>query len=175
MNRRHSLMSSSKTGSSSNNGIDSSTDPAMLSKRATWINMPDRKASLARLDSISTNSSHDKEVSIFEQTINDILNPSRLAALDSVDVAPIPYNTYSFFSYILTIRGRNFSMMSVPLIMFFLWGLVWQLLFYFGEKNGSNEIVDMQEYLAEMDALITPLLTPLSFLMTFRLGRAAIR
>ena len=141
-----------------------------LSKKATWANMSDRRASLARLDSSSSTSSQ-SEGQIFQTTLQAILSPSRLAALDAVDVAPIPYNSYSFFSYIMSIHGRNFPMLISPLLALFLFGLGWQLLFVYGLDDAS----DVQEFLASLDDLITPLLTPLSFLLTFRLGRAAVR
>jgi len=108
---------------------------------------------------------------IFQTTLQAILSPSRLAALDAVDVAPIPYNSYSFFSYIMSIHGRNFPMLISPLLALFLFGLGWQILFVYGLDDAS----DVQEFLASLDDLITPLLTPLSFLLTFRLGRAAVR
>ncbi|KAL7526119.1 hypothetical protein ACHAXR_002380 [Thalassiosira sp. AJA248-18] len=141
-----------------------------MEKRSTWANMSERRASLARLDSdASTSSQH--EGSIFQTTLQDILNPSRLAALDAVDVAPVPYKTYSFFSYIMSIHGRNFPMLIAPLLALLLWGLGWQLSFVYGFKDQGTS----QEFLSSMDDLITPLLTPLSFLLTFRLGRAAVR
>ena len=136
------------------------------SKKSTWMNVTRDNASISRLDS-NVEYDNDTEVdSVFERTLRDILNPSRLAALDAVDVSPIPYNTYSFFSYILSVKGRNLPMLVVPLISLFLWGLGWRLLFAFGKDN--EQINNIQGYLADIDELVTPLLTPLSFLMTFR-------
>ena len=137
-----------------------------MSKKSTWMNVTRDNASISRLDS-NVEYDDDTEVdSVFERTLKDILNPSRLAALDAVDVSPIPYNTYSFFSYIFSIKGRNLPMLVVPLISLFLWGLGWRLLFAFGKDN--EQINNIQGYLADIDELVTPLLTPLSFLMTFR-------
>lgn len=99
-----------------------------------------------------------------------ILSPSRLAGLDAADVAPIEYNTYSFFSRIFSMRGRNLSMLVAPLLMLLIWGLGWLLVFAYADE--SNEV---QDYLASLDNLVLPILTPLSFLLTFRLGRAAVR
>eukprot|EP00571_Detonula_confervacea_P015979 CAMPEP_0172306774 /NCGR_PEP_ID=MMETSP1058-20130122/7776_1 /TAXON_ID=83371 /ORGANISM="Detonula confervacea, Strain CCMP 353" /LENGTH=455 /DNA_ID=CAMNT_0013018761 /DNA_START=464 /DNA_END=1831 /DNA_ORIENTATION=+ len=145
-----------------------------LSKRKTWTNMSHRRASLSRLDSLSSipSQGEDEDGSIFEKTLQALLNPSRLAALDAADVAPVPYNTYFFFSHFFHFRGRNLRMILAPLLSLFLWGLGWQLLFVYGLKDDVN---DVQEYLASLDYLITPLLTPLSFMLTYRLGRAAIR
>ncbi len=115
---------------------------------------------------------HDEYADSYEQTLQSILCPSRLHALGSSDVLPIPYNTYSFFSYIATIHGRNFSMLVAPLVLLFLWGLGWWIIFYYDwiDSNGA-----FQEYMASQSGLVNPLVTPLSFLMTFRLGRAAVR
>jgi hypothetical protein len=115
---------------------------------------------------------HDEYTDSYERTLQSILCPSRLHALDSSDVPPIPYNTYSFFSYIATIHGRNFSMLLAPLVLLFLWGLGWWIIFYYDwiDSNGA-----FQEYMASQSGLVNPLVTPLSFLMTFRLGRAAVR
>lgn len=131
--------------------------------------MSHNQASLAQLDSYPTTTSQ-KEVSILQQTLHAILNPARLAALNAVDVAPVNYNRNSFFSHIFSIRGRNFSMMIAPLFALLLWGIAWQLAFVFIPEGSHFQLV-----LAEMDDLITPLITPLSFLLTFRLGRAAVR
>ena len=63
-----------------------------------------------------------------------------------------------------------------------LWGLGWQLLFIYGleEEDVFNEniheyVSDLQHSIASMDAMISTLVTPISFLLTFRLGRAAVR
>jgi len=108
----------------------------------------------------------------YDKTLQAILCPTRLNALNSSDIPPVPYNTYSFTSYILSIHGRNFSMLALPLLYFFLWGLLWWIIFF-------NDWIDadgkFQEYVASLSGLVDPLVTPLSFLMTFRLGRAAVR
>ena len=135
--------------------------------------MSARNASLGRLDSYSSTSSdnegHDVDSTI-KRSLDAIMNPSRLAGLDAADVDPISYNTYSFFSRLWSIRGRNFSMLIAPLLMLLLWGLGWQIIFVY-ISDGSG----VQEFLASIDRLVVPILTPLSFLLTFRLGRAAVR
>ena len=138
-----------------------------MSKKSTWMNITKVNASISRLDSNGEYDNSDiEDDSVFERTLKDLLNPSRLHALDAVDVSPIPYNTYSFFSYILSVKGRNLPMLVVPLISLFLWGLGWRLLFAFGKDN--EQINNIQGNLADIDELVTPLLIPLSFLMTFR-------
>ena len=138
-----------------------------MSKKSTWMNITKVNASISRLDSNGEYDNSDiEDDSVFERTLKDLLNPSRLSALDAVDVSPIPYNTYSFFSYILSVKGRNLPMLVVPLISLFLWGLGWRLLFAFGKDN--EQINNIQGNLADIDELVTPLLIPLSFLMTFR-------
>lgn len=118
---------------------------------------------------------------ILSRTLQDILSPERIAALEAADVNAVPYNPRSFFSYIFTFRGRNFSMTVYPLLALLLWGVGWQLLFIFLDKGESyNEqlnahVSDLQHLLASIDSLISQLITPVSFLLTFRLGRAAIR
>jgi len=135
--------------------------------------MSEKRASLARLNSSSSASSQRSEGEAddnLQTTLDAIISPSRLAALEAADVAPIHYNTYSFFSYILSVRGRNLQMVIPALLALLLFGLGWQLLFFYADGDG-----EVQEYLASLDELITPLITPLSFMLTFRLGRAAVR
>ena len=148
------------------NGSDAMDPLTKMSKKSTWMNVTRDNASISRLDSNVEYDNDTEDDPVFERTLKDILNPSRLAALNAVDAQPIPYNTYSFFSYILSIKGRNLPMLVVPLISLFLWGLGWRLLFAFGKDN--EQINNIQGYLADIDELVTPLLTPLSFLMTFR-------
>ena len=142
--------------------------------------MSHQRASLARLASEGSSSSlnsAEQKLTTYERTLQAILGPSRLASLASFDADPIPYNTYSYFSYIYVLRGRNLPMMIMPLITLFFWGLGWQLLFHYGVKSEIiyQGVTDLQDYLSSMEELVIPLLTPLSFMLTFRLGRAAVR
>ena len=72
-------------------------------------------------------------------------------------------------------------MILPPLLALLLWGLGWQLLFLFLPKGDSyNEVIesyvsDLQRTLSSVNDLISTLVTPVSFLLVFRLGRAAIR
>jgi predicted membrane chloride channel (bestrophin family) len=150
--------------------------------------MTPREASMACFDTSSPNehnyaadeidNENNKKLSEFQRTMQAILSPIRLAALDAVDVVPVSYNSYSFFSKIISIRGRNFSMLVSPLIALFIWGLCWQLLFSFGPKDvssGGVDVTNVEEYLISMEPMISPFLTPISFLLVFRITRAAVR
>lgn len=136
--------------------------------------MSPREASLASFDTSETNANTDE--SEFGRTLQTLLSPMRLAALE-VDVTPVTYNSYSFFSKILSIRGRNFSMLVTPLISLFFWGLGWLLLFSYGphDEDAIIDVTDVKEYLVSIELLITPFLTPISFLLVFRLSRSAVR
>ena len=107
----------------------------------------------------------------YEKTLQSILCPTRLHALNSTDVPPISYNRYSFFSYLVSIHGRNLSMLVAPLTLLFLWGLAWWILF---DSNWIDSEGTFQQRMATQTGLVNPLLTPLSFLMTFRMARAAV-
>jgi len=121
------------------------------------------------LDSHLSPASENKQ-SIYQTTIDAILSPSRLSELTAADVDPILYDAYSFYSRIWSIHGRNLSMLMMPLLILLLWGLGWQLLFVYSYETG-----EIQAFIASIDQLVVPILTPLSFLLTFRLGRAAVR
>ena len=169
LTKSKSLSLSQRSVWKSTTDIDTTSSAKSLSKESTWRHMSERSASRARLDSSSSKSSDD-EGNTYRQTLDAILSPSRLAGLDAADVAPIFYNPYSFFSHIVSIRGRNFSMLVAPLLILLCWSLGWQLLFvYISEGN------QVQDLLASIDQLVMPILTPLSFLLTFRLGRAGVR
>ena len=179
----------------------SSLDSHSLDGISIWRSITDREASQSRvLSDISKDvvglPEHDNDneqpllpkplhsscsSDILSRTLRDILSPERIAALEACDVKAVPYNPRSFFSYIFTFRGRNFSMTVYPLLALLLWGVGWQLLFIYLDKGESyNEqinahVSDLQHLLASIDSLISQLITPVSFLLTFRLGRAAIR
>ncbi|KAL7465625.1 hypothetical protein ACHAXS_005939 [Conticribra weissflogii] len=174
-----------------------------LSTKKTGVGMPDKHYTLARAD--SSDSSNGPRLgnlcyegstiapifskscpSVLKSTIEAILSPPRLAALEACDVAPMLYEPYNFFSFMMTLHGRNFSMIFTPLLVLLLWGLVWQILFIYalgGEaKFGisyavefGNPTNDIQVAIASLQAMIDPLLTPISFMMTFRMARASVR
>lgn len=153
--------------------------PRMESQRVGNSNMSHSVSTPAPMGSYTSSTTstslpffHDSAAT-YEKTVQAILCPKRLNALSSSDIPPIPYNRYSFFSYLVSIHGRNFSMLVAPLILLFLWGLGWWIIF----DSNWIEIEAMnafQERMATQNGLVNPLLTPLSFLMTFRMARAAI-
>ena len=83
----------------------------------------------------------------------------------------------NFFSYIWTYQGRNFGMLIAPLLLLAFWGVAWQVLFLYGfdAKPVYNEQTDSYESFFEhrmssLGELIQPLMQPIGFLITFRLG-----
>eukprot|EP00804_Cyclotella_cryptica_P000574 CCRYP_009987-RA/>CCRYP_009987-RA protein AED:0.02 eAED:0.02 QI:482/1/1/1/1/1/2/170/389 len=90
--------------------------------------------------------------------------------------------TDNFFSYIWTYQGRNFGMLIAPLLLLICWGVVWQLIFIYGfdtkpfynERTQSYES-NFEHSMSSLGELIQPLMQPIGFLITFRLGRAAVR
>ncbi|CAB9498573.1 UPF0187 protein [Seminavis robusta] len=98
-----------------------------------------------------------------------LLTPQRLAALADCDKNLVSYNPQSFL-LVFRIRGRRFGMILLPLVALLLWDLAW--IFYL---IGMEDPLEIAETLQGLESLITPILTPVSFLLVFRLGRAAVR
>jgi ion channel-forming bestrophin family protein len=98
-----------------------------------------------------------------------LLAPQRLEALADCDKNLFPYDPDSFW-LVFRIRGRHFKMILWPLLVLMLWDIGWGL--YFVVMEDPLQISDT---IQSMQALITPVLTPVSFLLVFRLGRAAVR
>lgn len=105
--------------------------------------------------------------------IDAILLPNRLAALSACDVPVVSYREYSMFRDVFRFRGRNFGMMIAPLLLLAVWDVFWGLLFLY--EPFPNQTDELRETIASWGDLIDPLLTPVSFLLVFRLGRAAVR
>ncbi|KAL9189327.1 hypothetical protein ACHAXT_011817 [Thalassiosira profunda] len=103
-------------------------------------------------------------------TSEAILHPVRIEALSACDTPPYAYHRYSMICDYVHCGGRNYSMILPPLLLLLLWGVFWNLIFLFAD-NGNY----IKEVVQSWGTLITPLWIPVSFLMTFRLGRAAIR
>lgn len=109
-----------------------------------------------------------KEMDI--STLEAILYKPRLNALLDCDANIISYEPFSF-SMVFRLRGRNFGMIRAPLLGLLLCDICWGLML---EKEGYD-LAWSRIILASLDGLVAPLLTPISFLLVFRLGRAAIR
>mmetsp|Transcript_17624 Transcript_17624/g.42427 ORF Transcript_17624/g.42427 Transcript_17624/m.42427 type:complete len:386 (-) Transcript_17624:1798-2955(-) len=100
--------------------------------------------------------------------IEDILHKPRLDALLDCDANIISYDPFSF-AMVFGLRGRNLRMIRAPLMILLLWDMCWALTLTLEEHpNGTM-------FIASSKGLISPLLTPISFLLVFRLGRAAVR
>lgn len=99
-----------------------------------------------------------------------ILDPSRLAALDDCDTSVYGYHRYSLLRDFQHCRGRNWGMLVLPLLLLVLWGIVWQLIFSYADDDG-----ELKDTIETLWNTISPLLIPISFLMVFRLNRAAMR
>ncbi|KAG7343151.1 bestrophin, RFP-TM, chloride channel [Nitzschia inconspicua] len=99
----------------------------------------------------------------------DLLDPDRIAALQECDQQLLSYDSKSFW-LIFRLRGRNFGMITLPLTTLLLWDMFWGLLLLTAKDPWG-----VTPYIQSMENLITPVLMPVSFLMVFRLGRAAVR
>jgi predicted membrane chloride channel (bestrophin family) len=94
-----------------------------------------------------------------------ILFPERLQALRACDSNGVSYDPNSFLM-VFRLRGRNFKMMVPPLVAFLVWDVACILIL---------DALQVQEDVLVLETLVEPLLLPVSFLLVFRLGRAAIR
>jgi predicted membrane chloride channel (bestrophin family) len=100
---------------------------------------------------------------------DELLDPDRIQALQFCDQNLLTYDPFSF-GFVFRLRGRNFRMIVLPIMSLVLWDLLWGLLLITAEDPGG-----LAPYIQSMEDLITPILTPVSFLMVFRLSRAAVR
>ena len=100
--------------------------------------------------------------------MESILSPDRLNALLACDITVLAYNPHKW-SIVLTLRGRNIKMIAIPLALLTLWGIFWIILLSY-DRFGH-----VRDTIGELEGLISPLLVPVSFLLVFRLGRAAVR
>lgn len=99
-----------------------------------------------------------------------LLAPQRMQALENCDRSLLTYDPNSFWM-IFRFRGRHFSMIAAPLVLLLLWDVAWALLLV----TYSEKTAVARDTIRSMEKLITPLLVPVSFLLVFRLGRAAVR
>jgi len=100
--------------------------------------------------------------------VEAILSPDRLNALLACDVNTMAYDPQKW-NVALTMRGRNIRVIALPLGLLTLWGVFWVVLLSY------DRFSHLREPISEMEVLIAPLLVPVSFLLVFRLGRAAVR
>lgn len=114
--------------------------------------------------------SHKSELTESRRPLYDaLLDPERIAALQQCDQRLLSYDPASFWM-IFRLHGRNFRMILLPLTALIVWDVVWGVLLL-----TAGDPLGMLPYIQTMEDLITPVLTPVSFLIVFRLGRAAVR
>eukprot|EP00562_Extubocellulus_spinifer_P020086 CAMPEP_0178600268 /NCGR_PEP_ID=MMETSP0697-20121206/33764_1 /TAXON_ID=265572 /ORGANISM="Extubocellulus spinifer, Strain CCMP396" /LENGTH=484 /DNA_ID=CAMNT_0020238249 /DNA_START=167 /DNA_END=1618 /DNA_ORIENTATION=- len=97
-----------------------------------------------------------------------ILSPDRLNALLACDEQVLSYDPRRW-TIVFRPHGRNIQMIALPLVVITIWGVLWCGIL---SMDGMESVRDA---VADLEGLITPLLVPVSFLLVFRLGRAAVR
>ncbi|KAL1504425.1 hypothetical protein AB1Y20_010831 [Prymnesium parvum] len=95
-----------------------------------------------------------------------IVEQLRLDELSDCDSSVIGYDPASFLM-IFRLRGRNMAVILKPLGCLAAWGALWALVF--------SLLDPVRRAMLPLEDLIAPLLPPVSFLLVFRLGRAAVR
>lgn len=148
----------------------------ILSMPSSWITLPAMQKSEKSSVGTEKESPHSVEydVSSLEAQganclIDDvILFQQRLDALRACDSNIIPtYNPRSF-SMVFGFRGRNASMIIWPLFFLVAWNAFWGTIIHVYPIVGTKLEPKLKN-------LVSPLITPVSFLLVFRLGRAAVR
>lgn len=104
--------------------------------------------------------------SLHASAADAILDPARLTALKQCDTMMVSYDPESF-AIVLRFRGRNMAVIAKPLVFIMLWSVCWAVVLWFEPP--------LRDAILPLDSLINPLLTPVSFLLVFRLSRAAVR
>ena len=97
--------------------------------------------------------------------VEAVLQQSRLDALAACDANVTRYDPNSFL-LIFRCRGRQIPFVIKPLLVLMVWAVAWSLIF--------ERFEHIRATIMPLEDLITPLLTPVSFLLVFRLGRAAV-
>ena len=92
--------------------------------------------------------------------------PARLDALASCDAAAIVYDPESF-RLVCILRGRNAGFIAWPLACLFAYSCFAAIIFEF--------LPILRELVVPLEDVFSPLLSTISFLLVFRLGRAAVR
>eukprot|EP00980_Cylindrotheca_fusiformis_P015129 scaffold4180_cov99-Cylindrotheca_fusiformis.AAC.10 len=120
-----------------------------------------------------------REISKIRKTMEAILHSDRLSQLQACDANLVTYEPYSF-SMIFRLRGRNFRMLILPILLLMALDIGWWFalsrlsVLEVGLLNAELSD-DTRDRVEELDKLVSPILVPVSFLLVFRLGRAAIR
>ena len=95
-----------------------------------------------------------------------ISDERRLEALSACDANIISYDPTSFLM-VFQLRGRNMPVILAPIAWLSAWGCIWAVIL--------GKFASVRAAVLPLDDLVSPLLTPVSFLLVFRLGRAAVR
>lgn len=98
--------------------------------------------------------------------VEAVLQQSRLDALTACDANLARYDPNSFL-VIFRCRGRQMPFLIKPLLVLMIWSVAWLLIF--------ERFEHFRDTIMPLEDLVTPLLTPVSFLLVFRLGRSAVR
>ena len=98
--------------------------------------------------------------------VEAVLQQSRLDALAACDANLARYDPNSFL-VIFRCRGRQMRFIIEPLLVLMIWSVAWLLIF--------ERFEHFRDTIMPLEDLVTPLLTPVSFLLVFRLGRSAVR
>lgn len=154
-----------------------------LAQSKSWRQLPPIQVPVKEKNDLTKKEKVTQQDVIYRIVFESILNQDRLEALNVCDTNVISYDPYSYWM-IFSVRGRNAKMILKPILFLLLWDSFFIVLFYFlpsivtryfipqgSELDGGAR--DQADILA-VD-LVSPLLTPVSFLLVFRLGRAAIR
>jgi putative membrane protein len=116
---------------------------------------------------------------LLTNTMEKILHPDRLAQLQEFDKNILTYQPYSFW-IVFWLQGRNFKMIFLPLLLLLIFDVWWCVVLehflyvdFNDTKGGLSE--NGRDRLENLESLVSPILIPVSFLLVFRLTRAAVR
>lgn len=99
--------------------------------------------------------------------IKGLLDSQRIAALRACDFSAVTYDPYRFFSPVFFLQGRNQILILPALATVMIWATAWAVLL----PNAPR----LQKHVGVLEVVSRALLPPLSFLLVFRIGRAAAR
>lgn len=122
------------------------------------------------------------DVTKLSKVMDAIIHKDRLSAFEAIDSNLLTYNPSSFW-IVFRLRGRNLQIIIFPLLFLLILDVVWYFCltpimqaiddnYNFDQQGLSEDIREQVEYL---EKLINPLLFPVSFLLVYRLNRAAVR
>merc|ERR1719272_2255795 len=106
--------------------------------------------------------------------IEDMLDQARINKLIECDSNIVSYDPQSFFIIFQQWHRRNLRMIAWPLLSILVWSCAWAAVF---PPLGAwfPAIGDLRVHIVPLAGLIDPILTPVSFLLVFRIGRSAVR